>query len=108
MPPAGLWSSLLPEAVRRVIIHHADRLHEGIADGRADELEAALEEILAQRVRLRGFCRHCPAGVDARRAADEAPHISVEAAELLLHGEKGPGIGNGRVDLQAVAHDAFV
>src|SRR3954465_12417876 len=66
----------------KVIVDHADRLHEGIADRRADELEAALQEIFAKSVRLGGLRRHiaaAPPAVDARSAADEAPDVGVEA-----------------------------
>ena len=39
--------SALPilEAADKVIVHHSARLHVGVADGRADELEAALLEV---------------------------------------------------------------
>jgi hypothetical protein len=41
-----------------MIVDHADRLHEGIADGRADELEAARGELLRHLSRKRRFRRH--------------------------------------------------
>src|SRR3954468_13363340 len=86
-------------------------MHEGVKDGRADELEAALEEILAEGIGLGGLRRHvagaAPA-VDDWLAADEAPDVRIEADELALHGEKRLGVADGRVDLQPVAHDALV
>jgi hypothetical protein len=33
-----------------MIIHHAGRLHQRVANGRANELEAAAQQILAHRV----------------------------------------------------------
>src|SRR3989442_12595840 len=72
------------EAFRAMVVDHADRLHVGIADGRADELEAALREILAQRIGLHRLHRHLVAAVDQRLSFHKAPDISVEAAELLL------------------------
>src|SRR4051812_48495071 len=42
-----------PPAVAHMIVHHAHGLHERIADGRADEGEAATPEVLAHRVALR-------------------------------------------------------
>src|SRR3954464_9035575 len=113
MPRAALCScfSGLAKAAVQMIVDYSHRLHEGVADGRADELEAALEEILAKGVGLGGLRRHlagaAPA-VDDRFAADEAPDVRIEAAELALHGEKRLGVADGRVDLQPVAHDAVV
>ena len=43
---------LVTEAVRRVVVDHADGLHEGVADGGADEAEATLLEVFAEGVRL--------------------------------------------------------
>jgi hypothetical protein len=42
----------LPEtkATVIVIVDHADSLHEGIANGRAHKLEAALSQVFAHRV----------------------------------------------------------
>src|SRR5438445_4235203 len=75
----------LAEAVRAVIIDQADRLHVRVADGRADELETALQKILAQCIGLRRLHRHLVAAIDQRFSVHEAPIISVEAAELFLH-----------------------
>src|ERR1044071_8470990 len=85
--------SYMPEAVLRVVVHHAHGLHVRIADRRADELEAALQQVLAEGVRLRGFHRHLASLEHDRLAADEAPDILVEAAEFLLHGEQRDRIG---------------
>src|SRR5260370_38674733 len=62
----------VPEAVDAVVVHHADRLHEGVADGGADELEAALGEVFAQSVRFHGFYRDIFSSIHDRLAADEA------------------------------------
>jgi hypothetical protein len=40
----------ISEAADEVVVHHADRLHVRIHDGRTDEAESALLEILAERV----------------------------------------------------------
>src|SRR4029079_5282790 len=45
---------------------------------------------------------------DLRAAGDELPKLFVEAAELFLNCEERLGVGDGRVDLQTVADDAFV
>lgn len=46
-PPAAPDLSV-PKATDHVVVHHADSLHEGVADRRADEPEAAPLEIAAQ------------------------------------------------------------
>src|SRR4051794_2682114 len=52
--PVGLGHQRsIAEAVHRVVVHHADRLHEGVANRRADEGEPAALEILAHRIGLR-------------------------------------------------------
>jgi hypothetical protein len=40
--------------------------------------------------------------VDLRTAADEAPDVAIEGAELLLHREEEAGVGDGRLDLEAL------
>src|SRR5712671_226972 len=100
--------SYMAEAASRMIVGHPDRLHVGIADGRADELEAALEQVLAERVRFRGADGNLVSLQHDRLAADEAPDIGVEAAEFLLYREKGARVGHGAIDLQLVADDAGV
>ena len=85
----------IAETRYEVIVHQSDGLHEGITNRRADEGEAALGEILAHRIGLRSASRHLlqsPPAVLELPAARESPNVSVEAAELLLHGEKGLGI----------------
>ena len=44
----------MPEAVDSVIVDHAGRLHEGVADAGADELEAVRFQILAHGIGQRG------------------------------------------------------
>ena len=55
------WQSFqfrVPEAARQVIVYHAGGLHEGIANGGADEREAALDQTLAHGVGLGRASRH--------------------------------------------------
>jgi hypothetical protein len=40
----------IAETVRRVIIDESDRLHEGVTDRRADELESSAQQIMAKCV----------------------------------------------------------
>jgi len=94
-----------------VIVDHADRLHERVADGRSDEGESASLQVLAHRVGLGGAGRNVlrPGGVvDDGAAADKLPDVGVEAAEFLLHGQKRACILHRRLDLEPVADDAGV
>src|SRR5919108_6508083 len=74
----------IPETIDEVIVDQAHRLHKGIANGRADESEAAPLQVFAQGVRFggssRNLLRRAPS-ILARSAVDEAPDIGVEAAE---------------------------
>jgi hypothetical protein len=44
------------EAVDKVIVYHAYRLHEGVADGGSDKVEAASAEIFAHGVGIWSSC----------------------------------------------------
>src|SRR5512143_598359 len=99
------------ETIHRVIIHHADRLHVGVADGAADEAETAPFQVATHGVRYgcagRNFL-HASPGVPDRPAVHKAPLVGVEGAELLLHLQEGAGIGYCGFHLQAIAYDAGV
>src|SRR5262249_13329030 len=79
------------EASDKVVVDHADGLHEGVTDCGADEREAAAAQILAHGVGL-----VCPGGnplqflpgVLLRVLANEAPDVLVEGAERFLHGQE--------------------
>src|SRR6202790_1955566 len=84
----GLAQLLVSKARYRMIVHLPCRLHKSVADGGADETEAALLQILAHGVGVFRFCRHafvCIPGVLSRCAAPKCPNIFVEAAEFSLH-----------------------
>ena len=92
-----------------MIIHHSNRLHERIADGRADEFQAALTKIAAQPVGLGREDLYVRAALSSDRlAVNESPHVSIEAAELLLNCQESLSVPNRGVDLQSVADDASV
>src|ERR1051326_613367 len=109
--PLHLLNLLVPEAIRRVIVDHARRLHQGITNRRADELEAALDHVLAHRVGFFRFGRNIgqrPESIDDWFAADKLPQVTIERAELLLSGEKTTGVDDGGVDFEFVSNDAGV
>ena len=94
-----------------MVVDHAGRLHVRVDDRGADEAEAALLEILAERVGLRRSRRHLlvlgPAILN-RLAADEGPQVLREAAVLGLKIQVRARVGDRRLDLQPVADDARI
>jgi len=101
----------VPEAGDEVIVDETGCLHEGITDRGADKAEAALLEVLAQGVGLRGRRRdlfHVFPAVLSRLIADEAPDVTVEAPEFFLHGEKRLGVADRGFDLETVAYDTGI
>ena len=83
----------------------------GIADGAADEAEAALFQVAAQGVGNRGAGRNvaeASPGVLKRAAVYEAPLVGSEGAELLLDLQESSGVGDCRFDFQAVADNVRV
>ena len=92
----------MARAHHEMVVRHADGLHQRVADRGADELEAAQQQILTHRVGFRRAWRdvlHRTSPVHDRFATGELPKVGVEAAELLLHGEAGFGVLDGRGDL---------
>src|SRR2546425_1733136 len=94
-----------------VVVHQAGGLHERVADGRSHEAEPPLLESLVHRIRLGGLRGDLPQGrppVPNGLSPDEAPHVVVEAAVLLLHRKHFPGIGHRGLDLRPVPDDARI
>src|SRR3989338_11611583 len=101
----------MSEAISRVVVHHAGRLHVGVADGAAGEFEAAPFQFLSHRLRFRRACRNfgeAAPGVLSWLAINEAPDEGIETAELALHVEKLLRVGYCRMYLQAIAHDSRI
>src|SRR5208283_4507460 len=94
-----------------MIVHQSRCLHESIHDGRADEAESSLLQILAQRARFFRFGWEILAvsyTVVERLAADETPDVLVERTKLFLNLQKSLRIAHGRFDLGAIAHDTGI
>src|SRR3954467_10554317 len=89
-PRLGQLAQLrVAEAANFVIVHHANCLHECIANRRAHEAKAAPRQHLAHRLRFRTLSRNLPqrlVSIPTWRGAGEAPEISRQAAALLLDG----------------------
>src|SRR5207248_1242046 len=80
-----------------VVVHHADGLHERIADRRTDEAEAALDQGVAHGVgfaRARGQLAQATPPVLLGYASHEGPEEHAEAALPLLEREKRPRVGH--------------
>ncbi len=101
----------MAEAGGDVVVDQADGLHEGVADSRADEGEAAFFEVFAESVgfgRAGGDGVACVAQIYFGLAVDELPEVAVEAAEIFLDLEQGVGVFDGGGDLESVADDARI
>src|SRR5215472_8889112 len=100
-----------PEAADNVVVHEPDRLHERVADRGSHELEAAALQLLAHESRVSGLRGHLAKrrpGVTYRPALHELPDVGGERAVLRLHLAELLRVGHGRLDLQAISHDAGV
>src|SRR6267378_798989 len=99
------------ETRNQVIVDHARGLHEGVANGRADEAETALLQIFAEDVGFGGLCREAFVGFPGvlfGLTADEAPNVSVKRAEFFLNFQEGAGVADGGVNFKEVANDSSV
>ncbi len=94
-----------------MVVDHPHRLHEGVADGRAAELEAFGLECFGHGAGFRRFGRHLGHAapmVALGPAVDELPEIRREAARRCHQVEGGAGGQDGAFDLGAVADDAGI
>src|SRR6266404_8206801 len=99
------------EAGNEVVVRHAHRLHERIADGRPDEAEVALCQGVAHRVGFTGARREVAeraAAILFGSPAHEAPEERAERPVLCRELEERTGVRYRGMDLLAVAHDAGV
>src|SRR5206468_5891341 len=88
-----------------------NRLHEGVADSRADEPEASFAQLFAHRVGLSCCCGNMTERVEPMpdwSAADKSPYVSVERTEFFPHYQELFGICDCRFDFEPVAYDARV
>src|SRR5262245_36101200 len=97
-------------ARHHMVVDQPAGLHGGIDDGGTAEAKATLLEVLRYRFGQGRRSRHVPAAAEAvlqRLVANEVPEI---AREVLVFRklEIGLRIGDAGLDLEPVAHDAFV
>ena len=86
--PSAYVLYLLPtETFDKVVVHHAYRLQKGVADGRTDECEAALFQLLTQRIRYAGpgwnILERMPR-ILLGPAIGKSPEEGIEATDLRL------------------------
>jgi hypothetical protein len=82
----GSAQHTVAEAIHYMVVYHPHGLHESVADGGPDEVEAALLKIFADRIGIGGSCRDLLEGLKrslSRLAVHEPPQVAVEAAESL-------------------------
>lgn len=94
-------------AVLSVVHDHARSLHEGVADGRADEGETGFFQGFAHGFGLGGNCRDFTAileVIDLWHTANERP----EQPRRVFQRQPGCGVAPGSIELQAIAHDAWI
>ena len=94
-----------------MIVDHAHRLHVGVTDRRADEAKTSALEIATHRLGLDGLHRNrprIPSTILYGATVDELPDVLGEGPRFGLNGEDGASVGDRRLDLQAVAHDARI
>ena len=70
----------MPETADLMVVHHADGLHEGVADGRTHELEASSLEVLAHQV---GRCKPDLPKLLTHRSARETEDCTAAAPKRI-------------------------
>ena len=86
-PWNGAELSAIAETLDRVVVDHSGGLHESVADGRADEVEAAFLQVFAHRVRLQCARRNFlaqPPDIHARLAADKSKDAGPETGDRII------------------------
>src|SRR5882724_10301641 len=94
-----------------MIVDHADCLHEGVANRRADKFESAPQQIPAHSVGFggaRGYVSQRAPTILDRLAANESPEISVESSEFFSHLKEPFRVLDCSCDFQSVPHDPIV
>jgi hypothetical protein len=95
----------------QVVVGKACRLHESVADCRADEFESAFLEGFAHGIRFGGRGGDLFEGfppITDRSSINELPDVCVERAEFLLYFKDGTCVGYGGFDFEPVANYAGI
>lgn len=103
----GVGQVRVTVAVLSVVHDHTRGLHERVTDGRPDKGEAGLFQGFAHGLGLGRNRRNLAAileVIDLGHAADKRP----EQPDRVLQRQPCRGVAAGSIELQAVAHDAWV
>ncbi len=97
--------------MHQVIVHQPCGLHVGVDDRAPHELEAALLEVLAERVGFLargGELIHPLPAIDLGLAVHETPDVIRKRAEFVLNFQETLSIGHRRDDFESITHDARI
>jgi len=101
----------MAKTIHQVVVHHAHRLHERIADRGAHEAEPPLLQVVAHSFRFWCQSRHLfevlPV-IDQGLVVHELPEIGTETAKLALNSQERLGIGHCRIHLQPIANNPWI
>src|ERR1700722_19172266 len=98
-------------AITLMFIDDSDGLHEGVADSRSDEAEAALLEILAHRIAdggRRGDGAQVQRPAAHHPAAREIPKVIIEGVQRATNLEVRLGIADESVHLESIPDDSGI
>lgn len=99
---------LIPETAGHVVVDQARRLHDCVDNGGSDETKATALEVGAQKAGLLGLSGNFKdrrPGIYEGLAIDEAPEISIEAAELVGNREQPSRVPDGGRDFGSISDD---
>jgi hypothetical protein len=99
------------KALYLVIVYHTDCLHKGVADGGADKLETAFEQVFAHGIGLLSACWNAFNRFDFMidwPAAYKLPDVGVKGTEFFLDFQKRFGILDRSCDLQAITDNTGI
>ena len=101
----------MTKAIDKVVIDHADGLHQGVADGGSDEFESPLAHILAHYERFRAGGRYLVQALPVvlnGTVIYKGPDIAVKTAKFRLDLQESICIGDKGPDLEVVADNFLV
>jgi hypothetical protein len=94
-----------------MVVDHAHRLHECVADRRANKPEPPALQVAAHDSGGFRFRRQVAEGLEMvqdRNSADKTPDVGIEGAKLFLNLKNRPCVGYGGFDLEEVSDYAGV
>ena len=101
----------MSKTIDGMVVYHADCLHEGVADGRADEIEAVVLQVPAHLFGYSGLRRDLPDAVPAvldRDIVDIAPQVACKRRIFFEKLQESAGVFDRGLYFQAIADDAGV